>query len=380
MAVQFLSPIANASQFPTPVVSATPKFRITVIDLLHDSGLELKNATYTRNGRGAIGIAGEALKKPGKNVILIPAYHCPALVEPFIWLGYEIRFYPVEPDLSTDIENLKMLLSAGDVTHCVVIRYFGFSQNVHELIEFLANNHVDVIEDCAHALFAFLAHFTPEMQKDDRVSASICSINKILPTIDGGALYLKNPISSKLQQAEWIDEAKACAFLLGIPQTLGKIKNFVKANEPVSRDVTEVSETDNVSQLRYFQPFDRQAASYRHTHYILRKSDLNDVKCKRKDNYIYLLNQLNNPKVGCPLFTEINGDVPYVMPFLLEDDKHFSALRSQGIQILRWEEIAISDCPISQSYRSRLIQIPCHQQLKRSQLDFIIQTINQLQP
>lgn len=379
MAVEFLSPIANASQFPTPVVSATPKFRITGIDLLHDSGLELKNATYTRNGRGAIGIAGEALKKSGKNVILIPAYHCPALVEPFIWLGYEIRFYPVEPDLTTDIEKLKVLLSA-DVTHCVVIRYFGFSQNVHELIEFLANNNVDVIEDCAHALFAFLAHFTPEMQKDDRVSASICSINKILPTIDGGALYLKNPVHSKLQQAEWADEAKACAFLLGIPQALGKIKSLVKTNKPTSQAEPEESEADNVNQLRYFQPFDRQAASYRHTHYILRKSDLSDIKRKRKDNYIYLLNQINNPDIGSPLFTEINGDVPYVMPFLLKDDKHFSALRKQGIQILRWEEIAISDCSISQSYRSRLIQIPCHQQLKRSQLDFIIQTINQLQP
>lgn len=380
MAVQFLSPIANASQFPIPVISATPKFRITGINLLYNSGLQLKNATYTRNGRGAIGIAGEALKKPGNNVILIPSYHCPALVEPFIWLGYEIRFYPVESDLSTSIETLRVLLATGEITHCVVIRYFGFSQNVHELIEFLANNQVEVIEDCAHALFAFLAHFSPEMQKDDRVSASICSINKILPTIDGGALYLKNPVQTKLQQAEWSDEAKACAFLLGVPQTLGKIKSLVKANKPILNTIAEHTATKKVSQLRYFQPFDRQAASYRHTHYILRKSDLRDVKCKRKKNYIYLLTQIDNPQVGSPLFTEINDDVPYVMPFLLKDEKHFSALRSKGIQILRWEEIAISSCKVSQTYRSKLIQIPCHQQLKRSQLDFIIQTINQLQP
>lgn len=380
MVVKFLSPIANASQFPVPVVSATPKFRLTGINLLHDSGLELKNATYTRNGRGAIGIAGEALKKPTKNVILIPSYHCPALVEPFIWLGYEIRFYSVQADLSIDIETLKAQLSAGDVTHCVVIRYFGFSQNVHDLIEFLANNQVEVIEDCAHALFAFLAHFTPQMMKDDRVSASICSINKILPTIDGGALYLKEQVALNLSQAEWSDEAKACAYLVGIPQALGKIKSAFKPNITVTNEEPDEPLAEPSNHLRYFQPVDRQSASYRHTHYILRKSDLDDVKFKRRKNFEYLLENINNPDVGTPLFSELNDDVPYVMPFLLKDDKHFFDIRSLGIQILRWEEIATSECKVSQQYRSKLIQIPCHQQLKQSQLDYIVESINQLSP
>lgn len=383
MAVKFLSPIANASQFPVPTVSASPKFRLSDVNLLHSSELSLKHAAYTRNGRGAIGIAGKALKKPGKNVILIPAYHCPALVEPFIWLDYEIRFYPVNPDLTIDVNQLKIALSAGDVTHCVVIRYFGFSQNIQEVVSYLDQNGIYVVEDCAHALFAFLEHFSPKKHQDDRVSASICSINKILPTIDGGALYLKQPSQPNLQEANWADEAKACAFLLGIPQFVGKLKSWLGQSEQsatTQSDSTAQTDPEHEDRLRYFQPVDLSSASYRHTHYILSKSDLDAIKIKRRRNYQYLLNGIANPAVGKVLFSQPEKDVPYVMPFLLSDDKHFFTLRSKGIQILRWEEIAISDCTISQEYRSRLIQIPCHQQLKRAQLDYIITTFNQLQP
>jgi dTDP-4-amino-4,6-dideoxygalactose transaminase len=378
MTEKFFKPIADASQFPIPLVSATPKFKFSALNLVKSFQGKVNEAIFTRNGRGAIGIAGTALKNENNNVILIPAYHCPALVEPFIWLGYKIRFYPVNPDLSIDIEILSQLLTE-EVTHCVVVRYFGFGLNNDDVIHFLQGQSVKIIEDCAHSLFRFSDHFKIGSQKPPIVDASICSINKILPTIDGGGLYLREPFQANLCHVGWEEEAKACAFLLGVPQLLAKIKRRLRSKKAeVSTPIPLVAEQDD-AHLRYFQPIDLKSASYRHTKMIFRHSDLEKIKSIRRSNFEYLTKNLNNPEIGEVLFKQLaDDDVPYVIPLLLTDEKHFVSLRKRGIQILRWEEVAASDCEVSQRYRSTLIQIPCHQQLSQQQMDLIVNTFNKL--
>ncbi len=383
MAVKFLPPIANASQFPTPVVSATPDFHLWHVNVLRSSAYALDKAIFTRNGRGAIGIAGRALKKPGKNVILIPAYHCPALVEPFIWLDYEIRFYPVQANLSVDQQDLETALAAGDVTHCVVVRYFGFNQNVDQTIAFLQDKNVAIVEDCAHSMFRFLHHFGPNSALNSPVNASICSINKILPTVDGGALYMANPVDVPITQTGWVEEFKAFAYLMGVPQLIDRVRSGKASRHTLSLDneAEDHAQVEPPEGLRYFKPVDIESASYRHTHYLLKRSNIERIRGLRRDHFQRLLKGIQNPEVGAPLYTELTDlDVPYVFPFLLRDDKHFFTLRKKGIQILRWEEVAISDCAISTGYRSCLIQIPCHHLLTDEQLNYVINTINELQP
>ncbi|GAB2689325.1 DegT/DnrJ/EryC1/StrS family aminotransferase [Aliiglaciecola aliphaticivorans] len=381
MAVKFLKPLADASQFPAPSVTATPKFRLRDLDLAQHTKGDVRETTFTRNGRGAIGIAGTALRKDNcKNVILIPAYHCPALVEPFIWLDYEIRFYPVRSDLSVDISVLEDAISSGDVTHCVVVRYFGFGQNNNDVIQFLHAQPVNIIEDCAHSMFRFVDHFADSGKQIPDVDASICSINKILPTIDGGALYLKSKYQAELTHVGWSEEAKACAFIVGIPQMVGKIKALFKKTE-IEPTQQHTDPTEEDMHLRYFQPIDLVSASYRHTKMIFCHSNLKYIRNKRRENFEFIVKNINNPDVGNALFKQLETeDIPYVIPFLLEDEKFFFDLRKKGIQILRWEEVAVSDCSVSQDYRSRLIQIPCHQQLSTRQLTFIVDTFNQLRP
>lgn len=390
MAVKFLPPIANASQFPQPSVSATPDFHLKDMVLFKGSPYQLEHAVFTRNGRGAIGIAGKALKKEKDNVILIPAYHCPALVEPFIWLGYTIHFYPVMNNLHIDNTMLEQMIGQLSPTHVVVVRYFGFNQNVDETISLLRQHSVEIIEDCAHSMFRFLHHFDPKLSHEIEVSASICSINKILPTVDGGALYLPSKPAGKLQQTSWTEELKAFAYLLGIPQAIDSLRSKLKRRQAAppsadcNADVADNSSTaltKDEGSLRYFQPVDVESASYRHTHYILGKSPIDTIRAQRRHNFNYLIAGIKNSFVGQALYTELGQyDVPYVLPFLLNDDKHFFTLRKKGIQILRWEETAISECENSMHYRSHLIQIPCHHQLTQEQMDYVINTINSIQP
>ena len=65
-------------------------------------------------------------------------------------------------------------------------------------------------------------------------------------------------------------------------------------------------------------------------------------------------------------------DAPYMVPFLLNEPAGFDLLRKRGVQVLRWEELAWSECNICQSYRARLIQLPCHQEMDPAELQQLI--------
>jgi perosamine synthetase len=369
MDVKFSPVIANAINFPAAVIRATPVFGLTDLRTPWQYSA-LSQCTHTRNGRAAIGIAAQHLMQTQQqNVVLLPAYHCPALVEPFLWLGYQVRFYPVLPDLSVDPQAFSRLLTE-DVTHCLLVRFFGFNQNVGQLITLCDAAGKKIIEDCAHGLVEFVDGLT---QPDPRVSARICSINKVLPTIDGGLLYLRTQPVQQQKHCGWYEELKGIAFLLKIPQQLQRFKTAQKVSEnpPASGNTQQ-------NQFKYFQPSDLTLASFRHTKWILQCSNFERIKAKRKENYTYLANGLAHATAGKCLYPQVTDEAPYVLPFLLNNEQDFQRLRMQRIQVLRWEEVAFTGCEVSESYRRRLVQLPCHHKLKQSDLDYIINAVNNL--
>lgn len=369
MDVKFSPVIANATNFPEAVIRATPGFGLTDIFPLWQPDT-LKQCTFTRNGRAAIGIAALQLMQQGRtNTVLLPAYHCPALVEPFLWSGYQVKFYPVKTDLTVDLTLFQSLLTP-DVTHCLLVRFFGFKQNIEQLIALGSAANKVIIEDCAHALNDFI---TGLQQPDPRIAARITSINKMLPTIDGGLLYMHDQPTLQPQHCSWYEELKGIAFLLRISKLIRKVSR----RKPDVLNV-KASTCSERSVYKYFQPSDLTSASFRHTKQILRCSNLDVVKARRQANYLYLVHALTDTTAGRCLYPAVGDEAPYVLPFLLRNEQDFQRLRMQRIQVLRWEEIAASDCLVSESYRSRLVQLPCHHKLKPADLDYIINAIHNL--
>ena len=372
MDVKFAPVMANANNFPVATIRATPAFCVTDFRQLGQS-TDFSQCIYTRNGRAAIGLAAQQLMHSNKkNIVLLPAYHCPALVEPFLWLGYQVRFYPVLPSLAVDEDVFLQYLTA-DVTHCLVVRFFGFQQNNKQLINLAALAGKVIIEDYAHALVDFLQRL---QQPDPAVAARICSINKILPTIDGGLLYMQQGIGVQPQYCSWYEEAKGIAFLFKVPQFIQYIKSKVKK----PRQTASISQTAAraVNKLTYFQPEDLSSASFRHTKVILQLSDFKHIKAKRRSNYNYLAQGLSQSQAGQCLYESADLEAPYVLPFLLNDAADFQHLRFKRIQVLRWEEVAYGQCKVSEDYRSRLVQLPCHHKLKQAELDYIINAVQNL--
>ncbi|WP_102797873.1 DegT/DnrJ/EryC1/StrS family aminotransferase [Bowmanella denitrificans] len=361
--IVFPAPLANASQFPSASIKAVPGFSSAGFSFFRRQKLG-DDLLLTKHGRSALGFAATALKRPDRNKVLVPAYHCPALVEPFIWAGYDIVFYPLEKDLSVCATTLGNLLKEG-ATHCVVVNFFGCRKPDGVILEQLASAGIQVIEDYAHGLPAFFSH------KDlhPAVAARICSVNKILPSIDGGLLKMRQLPACRFAPRSGIEELKAWLYLLGITEKLNRFR--------VKRDVNAATTTTEAcGTLRYFDENELTQSGFNSTKLLVTHCNLDWVSKKRRLNYVKLLEALRDSGLGRPLYPELSDAIPYVLPFLLYDASSFETIRKQGIQILRWEEVAESDCQVSQHYRTHLIQIPCHQYLNQQEISMIARAFN----
>jgi len=365
MSIEFQPPLADANDFSSIRYAATPTFKLT--DLVNFGPVDVDGLTFTYSGGTALFQAAQRLKV-SNNVILVPSYHCPAAIEPFIYLDFECVFYRVQPDLSPDYQHITQLISQHNVTHCLIINYFGVISNIEVLAGVIANHNIDIIHDCAHALFGLLNY----AKQPKYAQATICSINKILPSIDGGIVVFEQTTTKQLASVSTMTEFKALLYLLGITGVINKIRFMFTKPE-----IAEPSHQQQ-SDFRYFDSTKREQRCFSHTISLLRHSDLDTIVKQRRENYQYLCAALSDTAIGKPLVYQLTNDcVPYVLPFLLDDANDFNKLRKRGIQCLRWEEVAYSDCSVSQDYRSRLLQLPCHHQLTKQQLDQMIAKIKE---
>lgn len=369
MPVNFQRALADATQFSPIRYAATPTLKLS--ELTASGNFPYQNCTFTHSGGTALSIAGRELQLQ-KNVILVPSYHCPAAIEPFIWLGFECIFYRVNKDLSPNSEHMTRLLAQHKITHCLTINYFGVICHLPMLAEMLKGRDIAIIHDCAHALFDLLSYSkTPTL-----ADATICSINKILPSIDGGIVTFKGIASKKLTSVGFIEEFKALLYLLGVTAIINRVR-FAFTKPPA---MTIIPATGNSAPpLRYFAHRKINRQCFRHTISLLRHSSLEDIAKRRRANYNYLCSQLSDISLGTVLKPHLDKrNIPYVLPFLLHDKKDFSKVRETGIQCLRWEEVAQTDCKVSQDYRARLLQLPCHHQLSQKELDSMVNKLKGL--
>ncbi len=367
--INFQQALANAKQFSPIRYAATPKLRLSELSLI--SSFDYQNLLFTHSGGTALSKAGQVLKLDS-NTILVPSYHCPAAIEPFIWLGFKCIFYRVNADLSPDKNHVHQLINQHDISHCLTINYFGVICHLPLIADILSSTNIIIIHDCAHALFDLLSYTKVHNEAD----ATICSINKILPSIDGGIVTFKSSVPRPLQPVGFVEESKAILYLLGITSIINKLRfAFKKRTEPINGALDNTKATS----LCYFNSSKAEQQCFSHTIAILRRSNLNKIAQRRRENYRYLCSALKNSGLGTLLKPQLDQhNVPYVLPFLLHDKSHFSKVRQTGIQCLRWEEIAQTDCNVSQDYRSRLLQLPCHHQLSKQELDAMIKQLKDI--
>jgi len=337
--------------------------------------------------RGRYALA-EAMRRAGAGqgkAVLLPAFHCRAMVEPVLFLGAQPCFYPVTANLRPDFSAMSALLNTQDmpVVAMVMTHYFGFPNDVDEAERFCAEHDIALIEDCAHALYG---------RAGQRVLGTVgsyatASVWKFLPVSDGAILLDNTAVPSSSRAAQpWKTEVKALmALLQGWVQRGSRHRKLDGVDAAALREQAKLVAARPAVQavepgLKEFSPKLDALSALRSSRWFMAHAAHERIARRRRTNYLKWLEGMRSVAGVKPLFSELpEGVVPYAFPLLADaSGMGFHRLKMAGIPLLRWEDMAVTGCAISRDYRIRLLQLPCHQELRAQELDWMIRTVQTL--
>ena len=387
--------------FPKPRIPTSPVLSFTSFSGdKHQhvpSVLDAGRAEFVTSGTIAIALALQQMKIGKNDKVLLPAYHCIAMVEPVVWANATPVFYKINADTSVDLDDIRTRLDSSTKL-LLITHYFGFPQDLSKLRIFCDEHNILMLEDCAHAFFGEFKG-RPLGSFGDY---AIASTMKFFPASEGGCLVSSHhPITSlQLESAGVAFEVKAAldalerGFEYGRMGLLHKImylpiclKNliwgFVKKRAQSEKNDPEPDFSEEFSEEEFEMWLNKASSTF--SQYLIRKMSQTRIAVSRRKNYTILLEALSDLP-GCrPLFDKLpEGVIPYVFPLFVEEpEKFFKPLKNHGIPVIRfgeflWQGMDMETCSVSTSLSKRVFQFPCHQELTVAELDWMIKEIKEI--
>jgi len=357
--------------------------------------LDVGSIKHVTSGRVAIALALKQMGIGKGDRVLIPAYHCPAMVEPVIWAEAEPIFYKIQSDTSVDLDDIRNKLD-GSTKLLIATHYFGFPQNLVKIRDFCDSHGIYLLEDCAHSFFGEFGGKPLGMYGD----YAIASTMKFFPIYEGGCLVsARNSIEQiSLHSAGPDFEIKAALNALEkgfeydrmglLKKTLvapirlkDRIWKSVKQRAPGKKQIGPGASDGGFG----FEANWLYKRSSIFSRYLIRFASKTRITHKRRENYQILLEALGELPGSKPLFPNLPaGIVPHVFPLVVDDaEKIFPILKQGGVPVVRfgeflWHDIDESVCPVSVYLSRHLLQFPCHQELTPEEGQWMIAQIREI--
>lgn len=384
---------AAASSSPLPRIPIAPVLSAASLRRGRGRGLpSVRDAGAARpvtSGRVAIALALREMGiGPGERV-LVPAWHSPSMIPPVLWRGAEPLFYRVGPDGAADLHDIAA--KAPQARVLVVTHYFGFPQDLAPLRALCDAHGLQLLEDCAHAYIGSYAG-RPLGSFGDY---AIASTMKFLPAYEGGLLVsARHGLDSiALRPAGAAFEAKIAlnslergfehgrlALLHAVLRPLLALKDA--ARKPRTRDgaskapALAPSSSDSSFEL---DPawIDKRSSLFART--LLRLSSIARIATLRRAHYLRLDAALRGLPGVQPLYPALaDGVCPWAYPLLAVDADGLAArLGAAGVPVLRfgrplWQGVDAAICPNAVHLSQHVLALPCHQELRPRELDWMI--------
>lgn len=331
-------------------------------------------------GRYALLEAFRLSKVGPTGCVLIPAYHCRTMLDPALSLQGEILLYPLDAELKPELQAIEKLIgeSTIPVRALVATHYFGFPQPLAELKALCDEHGVVLIEDCSHAFF----RPRHESTLGSLGRFVVASPYKFCPTMDGGVLIGNGEEgAARLSGRSLRDE-------FSLAMRLAKRAKAGARSYPVAESawgsIVEREDDHVWEQGRCISPaYDPSSAlleGSRLSHWIVRHSSADRIARRRRANFAKWLEGVAAFDHCRPLYPMLpDGVVPYMFPLLLDRPlPDFYRLKLLGIPIWRWDSMGISGCSVAMDYRLRLLHLPCHQDIRTEEMDWMLATLEQV--
>lgn len=341
-----------------------------------------RNAIY--HGVRLLGI------RPGDRV-LVPAYHCSALVEPILRQGATVDFYRIGRGCEPDVADIRRRLT--DRTRAVVaVHYFGFPQPIGRLRALCDEHGISLVEDCAHVLTG-RADGRPLGSFGD---VSVFSWRKFLPIHDGGHLVINRvdpgqrvpPLTTPglLRLRVWksaVDRLVSDSPSPGVRAATGLLRALSATGRRLARHaVRDAAALDIDNQGPDFDVDSVTVPMSAVSRRVLMNADVAGITAVRRSNYTALLRaceRLPALEAMCPELPE--GICPWVFPVVARGRTDFHLdLRARGIPAVTWGGVIHPSLPRdafpdAAYLYDNLVFLPIHQDLDAADMATIVRTL-----
>jgi len=379
------------SHIPTQPVLSSSSFLSGRRSKSVSSVLDAGTVKFVTSGRVAIALAMKHMGIGPGDKVLVPAYHCASMVQPVIWAGATPVFFRVRPDTTVDLDDVQSKMD-GSTKALMATNYFGFPQDLTGLRRFCDDRKLYFLEDCAHS---FLGEHRGK-PLGSYGDFAIASAMKFFPVYEGGCLVSsRHDIGSlELNSAGLGFEVKATFNALEKSFSFGRmaglkaalsapmwLKNFLWSQVKRSTPSKSISLGPGSSDGGFnFDPKWLMTRASLFSRVMINTVPTEPIARKRRENYQMLLEALSDVPHFRPLFPDLPENVvPYVFPMVSENlPTLFPVLKNAGVPIIRFAEyltegVDASVCASSVALSTHCMQLPCHQDLKPEELQWIIE-------
>jgi dTDP-4-amino-4,6-dideoxygalactose transaminase len=296
--------------------------------------------------------------------------------------GADVVFFDNSPQLSPDLDSARAKLTPR-TRALLTVHYFGFQQNLRECRRFCDDHQIALIEDCAHVLGI------KQPGLGTMGDVSVFSWRKFLPLFDGGELRLATaycgnlkvtspPLRVALRAMQHVAAGGGPKFLQPLLRAVRHCKRrfslSLSSAVPTNSCVMEASSLDFDLPLAGFAMTDASKL-------VLRHSQLEQIRERRRTNYVRLADALANIPGLHLLFPNLPPEVcPYVCPVLVDVLDTHLALRRQGIPATAWEGVrppatAGAEYRNANFFYNHVVFLPIHQNLGDDAIDLMADVV-----
>jgi len=320
------------------------------------------NQILLNGGKSAIELIISNIEFKEDEIILLPSYLCPTIVQFIIKANVKYKFYNINKDLSLNLENINDLISQNQVKAIFFIDYFGFyhkKQTIDKLLELQKNGTV-LIEDAVQM-------FWVKKNKGFIGDYIFNSYRKFLP-IDGSIVIgIEDTAFEEIEDGYYNLMKKARnEKSIYINQGIGDEETFLKDFNVAHEDYYKRNSINAINS--YDEEF-------------LRHLPIEYINNKRISNYEYLKQKLNEIKAVKVIFNEdLDDNVPLCIPVFIDNrDKARKDLMACNIYCpVHWnlrDEDWVNKHKDALEVSKRILSIPIDWRYDLKDMEYIIECL-----
>lgn len=339
--------------------------------------LDRPASLLTADGRTALAAALDAIGVGPGDEVLLPSWHCPAMVEPILATGAAPVLYPILPSLEADLGSLGARVG-GRARALIGVNYFGFPGAPDALRAFCDGRGIAFIEDCAHSLFG--SHLGRPLGGFG--DYAIASLRKFLPVEEGGLLVAAGddlpgpppegrPARGALRS--WFSLVEtACRHgrLPALRPAIALARGLRGKSVAAGPVEGEAGDPDSAP------PRGRPSPA---TRFLARRARAERIAGQRRARYREIVAGLAGLP-GCrPLKPELpEGVVPFMVPLRVETlPAVFARLEDAAIPMQRfgqflWRQDGVEPDAVALDLSRHGVQLPCHQDLRTDEVESLV--------